>query len=138
MGTPEQDAVTVLVCRDCCCGTRRKHPDVDHDAQLEAMEAAVERAGVGRVRVVGCLDVCERSNVVVLRWNHGEQSQTVWLGEVLHRRRVEALCGWLAAGGPRSAPLPSALALARFVPPPKSARTVERACQGDGGTQERG
>ena len=29
----------VLVCRGCCCGTEHEHPDVDHDAQVEALRA---------------------------------------------------------------------------------------------------
>ncbi|MFY1632080.1 hypothetical protein ACN27F_02145 [Solwaraspora sp. WMMB335] len=52
----------VTVCRGCCCGTSRKHPDVDHDGQLRAL-----RASGARVRVVDCLNTCERSNVVVVQ-----------------------------------------------------------------------
>ena len=26
-------SLSVLLCRDCCCGTERKHPDFSHDLQ---------------------------------------------------------------------------------------------------------
>jgi predicted metal-binding protein len=82
--------LTVLVCRGCCCGTERKHPEVDHAAQLEAIRAS---AG-GRLRVTECLDACDRSNVVVLR----DGDSTRWLGGVLAVEQLRALCEWLASG----------------------------------------
>ena len=33
---------TVTVCRDCCCGSARKHPRVDHDAQLDPLPLGVD------------------------------------------------------------------------------------------------
>jgi predicted metal-binding protein len=55
---------TVTVCRGCCCGTRKKHPDVDHRAQLDELRASVK--DVARVRTSDCLDDCKRSNVMVV------------------------------------------------------------------------
>ena len=49
--------VSVVVCRDCCCGNLRKHPEFDHDAQLAAIREAM--AGRGQVRTSTCLDACE-------------------------------------------------------------------------------
>ncbi len=42
----------VTVCRGCCCGTLRKHPDVDHDAQLVDLTESIGealQAGCGSV-----------------------------------------------------------------------------------------
>ena len=54
----------VVVCRDCCCGTLRKHPDVDHDLLFEQL--GVRTSGHAQVRASGCLLACEHSNVVVV------------------------------------------------------------------------
>jgi hypothetical protein len=93
----------VLVCRGCCCGTERKHPDVDHDAQLTALQ------GVAQVRVVDCVDECSQSNVVIVRPGDG---RSIWLGRILDERVTAALCDWLADGG--GAELPAELAGHRF------------------------
>ena len=56
------------------------------------------------------LDECSRSNVVVVRTRVGGE-RSVWFGEVLSRKRIEALYAWLRAGGLRTAtPLPATLA----------------------------
>jgi predicted metal-binding protein len=100
------------ICRGCCCGTERKHPDVDHVAQVDALAAAVDtRGGMARLRTTDCLDACDRSNVVVLR-QHG---QTVWLGEILEDRDTATLCRWLRSGEPLAA-LPRALSSLAFAP----------------------
>lgn len=85
----------VLVCRGCCCGTERKHPDVDHDAQLAALQA------VARVRVVDCVDECAQSNVVVVRPGDG---RSIWFGRILDEQVTSALCGWLAGGARNAVP----------------------------------
>jgi hypothetical protein len=77
----------VLVCRGCCCGTEHKHPDVDHDAQVEALRA------VARVRVVDCVDECAQSNVVIVRPGDG---RSIWFGRILDETSTAALCEWLA------------------------------------------
>jgi (2Fe-2S) ferredoxin len=101
---------TVTVCRDCCCGTRRKHPDVDHDAQLEQLRSGLE--GAARVVVSNCLLACELSNVVVVSPTPGarnEGARPVWLASVLTDSAVSAVVAWVRAGGPGVAPLPGVL-----------------------------
>jgi predicted metal-binding protein len=100
---------TVLLCRGCCCGTSAKHPGTDHEAQATALADAAP-AGV-QVRVVACLDVCDRSNVVVLRQGKGSKDDT-WLGGVLTQRASEALVGYVAAGA--KGELPDAVRGLRF------------------------
>lgn len=87
-------AFRVLLCDGCCCGTTRKHPDVDHAAQRERLGHAA-RAGGGSVRTTGCVDRCADSNVVVVR--HRDGSAT-WLGRVLGQDAERAVSRWLAAG----------------------------------------
>ena len=107
----------IAVCRGCCCGTARKHPDVDHDAQVEALRAAVATWPGSRVRTTECLDACDRSNVVVVReLGRRGQRHTVWLGGILSRADTEALCAHVRARTPLAA-LPSSLAAAAFDPP---------------------
>ncbi|MGB8649119.1 MAG: hypothetical protein WCD35_00515 [Mycobacteriales bacterium] len=98
---------TVLLCRGCCCGTAAKHPTTDHDAQEQELLAAAP-AGV-RVRVVDCLDECDRSNVVVLR--RGKKDDT-WLGGVLSERASAALVSYVADGA--RGELPDAIRGLRF------------------------
>lgn len=108
----------VLLCRGCCCGTGARHPQVDHGAQERLLEtAAAQHPGV-QLRVVDCLDECDRSNVVVLRRPGAPaRERDTWLGGLLTRRAGEALAAWMSAGG--DGPLPDALSGLRFrhVPP---------------------
>jgi len=104
--------VRVTVCQDCCCGSAVKHPDVDHDGNLAALRAAVEATGRGVVRVVKCLDECERSDVVVVRRRAASQAETIWLGWVNDDTAVASLAAWLGEGAVGS--LPDALALLVF------------------------
>lgn len=102
---------TVTVCRDCCCGTIRKHPDVDHDAQLAALRDGIAEAG--RLVVSPCLLACERSNVVVVAPAAAARvdgARPVWLAEVLTPDQTAAVVAWVRAGGPGRAPLPLTLA----------------------------
>ena len=111
-GRPERD---VLLCRDCCCGTARKHPRTDHAAQRDAIEACGSTPGV-RVRVVDCLDECERSNVVLvrdftaMRAGRARRPVDVWLGGVLDEHATAEVVAWVEQGGE----LPSALERYRF------------------------
>jgi hypothetical protein len=107
--------VSVLVCRDCCCGRHRKHPQVDHAAQLAAIDEACAAAGNARVLVTKCLDVCDASNVVVVR-HHTQGSPTVWLGRMLTPRDTLLLTHWLRQGGPARGPLPDGLRAKVFRP----------------------
>ncbi|SER64376.1 hypothetical protein [Actinokineospora terrae] len=110
-------SVLVTVCRDCCCGTVKKHPTVNHGAQVSRLRAIAARHG-GKVRVSECLDTCETSNVVVVQAKGGKP---VWLGFVLDDGVLDDIEAWLDAGGPGVADLPAALELNR-VSPPGSAR----------------
>lgn len=88
----------VLVCRGCCCGTTRKHPDVDHDEQVARLRSACA------VRVVGCVDECAHSNVVIVR---RPSQPSLWLGGLLDPSLTEALRTWLARGA--AGPVPASL-----------------------------
>lgn len=115
---------TLLLCRACCCGTREKHPELDHEAQARALQAAAE-AGGGRLVISRCLNACERSNVAVLR----SGAQTWWLGRLLRHARTEALCAWLREGGPDAGPLPAGLALCLFTPSEEASACAVREAQ---------
>jgi len=95
-------AVRVQVCDGCCCGTERKHPGVDHAGIRSRIAAAAEHAG-GHVRIVGCVDECSRSNVVIVR-PAGRASARTWIGGMLDDRVVGALCEWIRHGATSPAP----------------------------------
>jgi hypothetical protein len=94
------------VCRGCCCGTLRKHPGVDHDAQVDVLTRAAHHGG-GHCRVVDCLDQCSASNLVVVRRHDG--APAVWLGGVLSAADTDAVADWLATGAD-TATMPNAVA----------------------------
>jgi hypothetical protein len=105
---------TVTVCRDCCCGSTRKHPGVDHDAHLEALRGGI--AGYGRIVVSQCLLACDRSNVMVVTPAPALRragAGSVWLAEVLTTAHIHAVVAWIRAGGPGAAPIPAELAALR-------------------------
>jgi hypothetical protein len=91
----------VLLCDDCCCGTDRKHPGVDHRGFHARLSSAAVSAG-GRSRRVDCLGVCERSNVVVVK---SPSAGTFWIGEVLDEQTVAALETWIRQGAPLPVPV---------------------------------
>lgn len=96
MSRPDRD---VLLCRGCCCGTAEKHPRTNHDAQRDALLDCDGASGV-RVRVVDCLDHCDRSNVVLVRdFTAGRRPHDTWLGGVLNPRTTERLVTWVQDGG---------------------------------------
>ncbi|MEU0880410.1 hypothetical protein ABZ345_17550 [Lentzea sp. NPDC005914] len=100
----------LTVCRGCCCGTAKKHPDVNHEGQLDRLREAV---GVERLRVADCLDSCDHSNVVVVQPTPTARqagARPVWLGGVLSDETVEHVVAWVQAGGPGRATMPDALA----------------------------
>jgi hypothetical protein len=111
------DRLAVVVCRDCCCGSPGKHPDVPHDAHLAALRDAVAGVRGAVVAVSRCLETCERSNVVVVQHRTRRGLEATWLGGLVHQRQLDGLCAWLRAGGPRTSPLPPALRPARFRSP---------------------
>ncbi|GHH28183.1 hypothetical protein [Lentzea cavernae] len=105
----------ITVCRGCCCGTERKHPEVDHERQLEVL-----REGLVSVRVADCLDACEVSNVVVVQPSRAARqagARPVWVGAVLEEEAVRGVIDWVGAGGPGLAAPPAAV-LERIVPAP--------------------
>lgn len=104
---------TLTVCRDCCCGTARKHPETDHAAQLARFRAAA------RVRVSDCLDACAYSNVVVVSPSPAGRAagaRPVWLFGVLDADTEDEVLAWVAAGGPGIADPPGMLDLRIFTP----------------------
>ena len=112
---------TVLLCRGCCCGTAQKHPRTDHEAQEQALQDAAREVDGVEVRVVDCLDECDRSNVAVLRRAGARRSERdTWLGGLLTGRATDELAGWVADGA--DGDLPPAVAGLRFrhVPPRRS------------------
>lgn len=82
----------VRVCRDCCCGTPEKHPDVDHDGLLDGLVEATR--GYAEVAATTCLLACEWSNVVVV------SPGSIWFKEMLSEESWSALADWIRAGGP--------------------------------------
>jgi predicted metal-binding protein len=116
-------AAVVLLCRGCCCGTRAKHPRVDHDdQQLTLEDAAAAHPGV-ELRVVDCLDACERSNVAVLRWPGAPaKERDTWLGGLLTKKATAALAEWLRDGGAAELPVPLVGLRFRREPPRRSGR----------------
>jgi predicted metal-binding protein len=107
-------ALSVLVCRGCCCGTAAKHPLTDHDAQVDALRQTVARVPGARLRVVDCVDQCSRSNVVVVRRRDGGGS--TWFGYVLSALDTKALAAWIEAGGPGVEAVPFELEDRVFTP----------------------
>ena len=95
---PSSRSVTVTVCRGCCCGSTVKHPEVDHDASLDVLRTAVDESGAGVLRVVNCLDECERSNVVAVRRALPAGAEVLWFGPVNDEADTEALADWLRDG----------------------------------------
>ena len=87
--------VRVLICRGCCCGTERKHPDTDHDGQLAAISE------VARTRVVDCVNECAFSNVLIVRPGDGS---SVWLGGINDVSLTDAVCEWLVGGASQPPP----------------------------------
>ncbi len=107
-------STVVLACRGCCCGTT-KHPDVDHDAQLDAIQAAVGH----RLTVTSCLGPCRWSNVIVAV--DADTGQQTWFGRVLDPADTEAVAAWLAE--PEAAPRPEHLV--RHPPRPDRQRALQ-------------
>ncbi len=110
-GSGPAAGATVLLCRGCCCGTST---GFDHLEQEQALRAAVG----DRVRVVDCLDECDRANVVVVRRpDLPRRERDLWLGGVTTERSTAALAGWLVDGGAGRPPRELAGRVFRHLPP---------------------
>lgn len=117
----------VHLCRGCCCGTERKHPDVDHGAQERMLTALCGELPGVRVDTTDCLGPCSQSNVVVIK---APRSRPVWVGGVLTPALTLQLCVWIRRGGPASGALPSAIVERIFDPvAERDARLREGAAQ---------
>jgi hypothetical protein len=118
-------ALAILVCRGCCCGTTRKHPDAAHEAQVESLRQAAAAAGA-RFAVTDCLGPCERSNVALVRTRREDGvAEAVWLGELLAVEETTLLSDWIRAGAHARAALPEALAAKTFRPSPEDAQHLD-------------
>ncbi|WP_030452453.1 hypothetical protein [Herbidospora cretacea] len=101
----------VTVCRDCCCGSARKVPHLDHDEQIRLLGEVAE------VRVTECLDVCDQANVIVVQptpEGRAAGGRPVWLAFVNDGHATADVAEWIRAGGPGLAPMPPILELHRF------------------------
>jgi hypothetical protein len=106
----------VTVCRGCCCGRPEKTPGVDHAGQLASLK---ENLPAAQIRVSDCLDVCERSNVVVVSPSSAGRAagaRPIWLGLVNDVEAVVDVADWVKAGGPGVAEAPRILDLYEFTP----------------------
>ncbi|KGN29963.1 hypothetical protein N802_10080 [Knoellia sinensis KCTC 19936] len=105
------------VCRDCCCGTERKHPGVDHDGLLARIEDGA--LGAARVTRSACLLACDQSNVVVVSPSPSGRragGRPVWIREVLDDDTADALVEWVREGGPGWSDPPEPIARRAFPP----------------------
>ncbi|MFT7837111.1 hypothetical protein Q5530_13275 [Saccharothrix sp. BKS2] len=120
-----EDRPRVTVCRGCCCGTTRKHPQVDHDGQVRVLREALD--GTAEVRLSDCLDACAHSNLLVVHPSPAARAagaKPLWLGRVLDDRALREVIDWISGGGPGVVPPPASLR-DRVVTPP-NARTPPR------------
>jgi hypothetical protein len=112
---------TISVCRGCCCGTRRKHPDVDPDHHLDLLRELV--GAQARIRVTDCLGYCAAGNLITVAPSAGGRQhggRATWFGFVLDEHALTELAEWVLAGGPGIATVPDALLL-HVVRPPRRA-----------------
>ena len=98
--TPCPSDRDVLLCRGCCCGTAREAPQDRPRRPSGTPCLDCDGAAGVRVRVVDCLDQCDRSNVVLVRdFTGGRRPHDTWLGGVLNPRTTEHLVTWVQDGG---------------------------------------
>jgi (2Fe-2S) ferredoxin len=108
---------TVTVCRGCCCGQAAKNPRTGHAAQVARLREALPPGA--RLRQSGCLDVCERSDVVVIgpsAAGRAAGARPIWLGQVNDQDVIEDVTAWITGGGPGIAPAPLMLGRYEFTP----------------------
>lgn len=114
---PQPEQLTVVVCRGGDCGSRRKHPGLDHGAQLEAFRSRLRDAAA--VVPSKCLDACEHANVVVVMPGEagvGAGAEPVWVGEVNDTSVTGDIIAWVQDGGPGVATEPTLVQIQAFRP----------------------
>lgn len=117
----DSDGAVVIVCRGGDCGSRRKHPTVDHATQLAFIRIAVGDAA--DVLVSKCLDACEHSNVIVVVPNAHDRDrgvEPVWVGEVNDPDVTDDLTGWVKSPTLWSTPPPTLVDIHTFIPTRRS------------------
>ena len=87
----------VWVCRGCCCGTRRKHPGVDHQQLEKVLRAGASRAG-SAYEVTDCLGPCGQGNIVVTRTG----GRIRWFRRMNDAGVTQALAGALGGDVPEA------------------------------------
>lgn len=100
----------IRMCRGCCCGTRRKHPDVDHDGIAGIL--AHESGSDAELVSTDCLWQCGLSNVVVVNPSAAARragARPVWIQKVNTLERARAIAEWVRQGGPGTAEPPDDL-----------------------------
>ncbi|TRW79120.1 (2Fe-2S) ferredoxin domain-containing protein [Mycolicibacterium sp. 018/SC-01/001] len=111
---------TVTLCRGCCCGTSKKHPDNDHEAQVSSLRTVLHE--VADLRITDCLGPCERSNVLVVTPSadgYRRGGRSTWLGYVFDETSGSAIAEWLRDGGLGVSEFPRSLRRHRFTRPRK-------------------
>ena len=84
----------VWVCRGCCCGTKAKHPGIEHKALERQVRKGAEEIGA-RYEVTKCLGPCGQGNVVVVR----AAGVTRWFRRMNDEASSAALLEHLASTG---------------------------------------
>lgn len=118
----DSENALVIVCRGGDCGSRRKHPAVDHAAQLTTIRTRV--GGAAEVLVSKCLDACEHSNVIVVvpgQEDRTRGAEPVWLGEVNDPDVTADLIDWVTSPTPWSVQPPTLVDIHTFTPPAAAA-----------------
>ncbi|WP_448060240.1 hypothetical protein [Cellulomonas hominis] len=108
---PGGDARPGLTVCSLCVGETLGTDDPRAGGQLARLQD-LERAGTTRLTLVECLDECERGDVVVVRPTRAARRRAhtpVWLERLAGDDATAALDGWLRAGGPGTAPVPTGL-----------------------------
>ncbi len=122
----ESENALVIVCRGGDCGSRRKHPTLDHAAQLAAIRSGV--SGAAEVLVSKCLDACEHSNVIVVVPGQKDRSrgaEPVWLGEVNDADVTADLIDWVTGADHWSVQPPTLVDIHTFTPTRRSRHELE-------------
>ena len=121
---PSAAGCTVTVCRG--CGQAEKNPRTDHAAQVARLREALPPGA--RLRQSDCLDVCERSNVVVIgpsAAGRAAGARPIWLGQVNDQDAIEDVTAWITGGGPGIAPVPLMPGLYEFTPSRRNRARVD-------------